>query len=71
MGITSRVSFTLAVLPLALRSTRNKGHGVWLDPGDSALGLAALHHALEKRPFAEVIQLLKFRKYVTERSAFT
>ena len=26
----------------------------------SALGLATLHHALEKRPFAEVLQLLKF-----------
>ena len=26
----------------------------------SALGLAALHHALEKRPFAEVVQFLKF-----------
>jgi hypothetical protein len=26
----------------------------------SALGFAAFHHALEKRPFAEVLQLLKF-----------
>ena len=26
----------------------------------SAGGFAALHHALEKRPFAEVLQLLKF-----------
>ena len=26
----------------------------------SALGFAALHHPLEKRPFAEVLQLLKF-----------
>ena len=26
----------------------------------SALGLAALHHPLEKRPFAEVLQFLKF-----------
>jgi len=26
----------------------------------SALGFAALHHALEKRPFAEILQLLKF-----------
>jgi hypothetical protein len=26
----------------------------------SALGFATLHHALEKRPFAEVLQLLKF-----------
>jgi hypothetical protein len=26
----------------------------------SALGLATLHHPLEKRPFAEVLQLLKF-----------
>ena len=26
----------------------------------SALGLAALHHPLEERPFAEVLQLLKF-----------
>jgi hypothetical protein len=26
----------------------------------SALGFAALHHPLEKRPFAEVFQLLKF-----------
>jgi hypothetical protein len=26
----------------------------------SALGLAALHHALEKRSFAEVVQSLKF-----------
>ena len=26
----------------------------------SALGLAALHHPLEQRPFAEVLQLLKF-----------
>ena len=26
----------------------------------SALGLATLHHALEQRPFAEVLQLLKF-----------
>jgi hypothetical protein len=25
----------------------------------SALGLATLHHALEKRPFAKVFQLLK------------
>ena len=27
----------------------------------SALGFAALHHALEKRPFAEILQLLKFQ----------
>lgn len=26
----------------------------------SALGFAALHHPLEKRPFAEILQLLKF-----------
>ena len=26
----------------------------------SALGFAAFHHPLEKRPFAEVLQLLKF-----------
>jgi hypothetical protein len=26
----------------------------------SAAGFATLHHALEKRPFAEVLQLLKF-----------
>jgi hypothetical protein len=26
----------------------------------SALGLAAFHHPLEKRSFAEVLQLLKF-----------
>lgn len=26
----------------------------------SALGLATLHHALEKRPFAEVLQVLEF-----------
>ncbi len=26
----------------------------------SALGLTALHHSLQKRPFAEVLQLLKF-----------
>ncbi len=26
----------------------------------STLGLAAFHHALENRPFAEVLQLLKF-----------
>ena len=25
-----------------------------------ALGFAALHHPLEKRPFAEILQLLKF-----------
>ena len=27
--------------------------------GAGALGFAALHHALEKRPFAEVLQLLE------------
>ena len=26
----------------------------------SALGFAALHHPLEKRPFAEILQLLEF-----------
>src|SRR5260370_42348146 len=26
----------------------------------SALGFAAFHHPLEKRPFAEILQLLKF-----------
>jgi hypothetical protein len=26
----------------------------------SALGFAALHHPLEKRSFAEILQLLKF-----------
>jgi hypothetical protein len=26
----------------------------------STLGFAAFHHALEKRPFAEVLELLKF-----------
>jgi hypothetical protein len=26
----------------------------------STLGFAAFHHALENRPFAEVLQLLKF-----------
>jgi hypothetical protein len=28
--------------------------------GTGALGFAAFHHPLEKRPFAEILQLLKF-----------
>jgi hypothetical protein len=60
MGAASGVSFTLTVLPFALyvhSKVRSMALGGVVAAG--AMGLAALHHALEHRPFAEVLPLLE------------